>query len=602
MKRLPLVGFAVLILIAATALALQAQRPEQGPVVHEWGTFLAMSGSDGVTLEGMYHEEHALPSFVHSRSRDQLRIPSVILKGETPVIYFYTDRLQKVRVDVRFPTGLWTQWYPQAQVVSPGFSQARSPVAARDGRIRWCAQIIPAGSRPPNPPDTSSDALWNHARDVDAAFVQTTNATSGTAKDEFERFLFYRGLGEAPMPLRFRAEDGGTLASSDDRHGAEHVFVLRVEGGKGTYAYRPRLAPKGQIKGAIPSLDDAEPLDAFSVRIGRHLEQCLVASGLYPKEARAMVNTWRTSYFRTEGIRALVVLPQAWTDRFIPLEITPRPRELVRVMVGRLELLTTERERQAEAAVSRLASNDPVARQAAFTFLRDQGRYVEPIVRRVLATAADEAVRRSCRQLLAADFVTDLRASLHAAADGGRAEDDPAFIRAQLACVLRDIGMKSEAMAEGKLALETLRSRREPPMTDADSRGYLRAMARALEATGDAAAAAACYGRFIDFGSQIATNTDCRFCHKDTGPTEMAWFRDWWAGRKFAALSSASTGKEPAIADQQSALARTPLDIAARMKLAYLLDAAGESRRAAELWTNIAGRQSPGAPAVAASR
>src|SRR5436853_6601043 len=97
-----------------------------GLTVHEWGTFLTMSGSDGVTLDGMYHEEHALPAFVHARSRDQLRLPSTIVKGETPVIYFYTDRRQKVRVDVRFPRGVWTQWYPQAQVVGPQFSQASS--------------------------------------------------------------------------------------------------------------------------------------------------------------------------------------------------------------------------------------------------------------------------------------------------------------------------------------------------------------------------------------------------------------------------------------------------------------------------------------------
>src|SRR5262245_9138573 len=36
-------------------------------VVHEWGTFLGMNGSDGGALDGMYHEEHALPSFVHTR-------------------------------------------------------------------------------------------------------------------------------------------------------------------------------------------------------------------------------------------------------------------------------------------------------------------------------------------------------------------------------------------------------------------------------------------------------------------------------------------------------------------------------------------------------
>ena len=58
--------------------------------MHEWGTFLGMSSSDGTPLDGMYHEEHALPAFVHGRGRDQLMLPACSLKGETPVIYFYT--------------------------------------------------------------------------------------------------------------------------------------------------------------------------------------------------------------------------------------------------------------------------------------------------------------------------------------------------------------------------------------------------------------------------------------------------------------------------------------------------------------------------------
>src|SRR5947209_4746437 len=83
-------------------------------VVHEWGTFLGMSGSDGVALDGMYHEEHALPAFVHARSRDQLRLPSALLKGEPPVIYFYPAAAQVVGISVRFPRGPWTRWDPRA--------------------------------------------------------------------------------------------------------------------------------------------------------------------------------------------------------------------------------------------------------------------------------------------------------------------------------------------------------------------------------------------------------------------------------------------------------------------------------------------------------
>ena len=62
----------LLVLVAGATIA----KPPAEFTVHEWGTFLVMNGSDGVTLDGMYHEEHSLPGFVHARSKDQLRVPA----------------------------------------------------------------------------------------------------------------------------------------------------------------------------------------------------------------------------------------------------------------------------------------------------------------------------------------------------------------------------------------------------------------------------------------------------------------------------------------------------------------------------------------------
>jgi hypothetical protein len=586
------VGFGLLLAASAAGLAAQTIQPPTDMVVHEWGTFLAMSGSDGVALDGMYHEEHALPAFVHARSRDQLRLNSVVIKGETPVIYFYTDQAQKVRVDVRFPRGLWTQWYPQAQIVGPQFSQAKSPVALRDGRIRWCAEVIPAvrGGGGPELPKTATDALWNFARDVDAAYVRTTDSAS--TKDpkpkEFERFLFYRGLGEATLPLRFAADEGGTLeAKSDETHGVRHVFIIRVENGKGVYAYRPALEPGGRATALIPSMAGARPLDEFTRALADDLSARLVESGLFPKEARAMVNTWRTSYFHTEGVRALFVMPQKWTDAFIPLEITPKPKDVVRVMVGRIELLTPEREQLAAKAVRDLASPETSTRNRAFAYLREQGRYVEPIVRRVLRTTDDPQMRTLCRQLLATDFVTELRAAIHSAADGKRIEDDPVFIRAQLASLLREIGLDVEAKAEGERVLADLRKRPAPPLSDQESRQFLRAYARALEGVGDDRGAAERYAQFIRFGSQVRTNKDCRSCHADAGPRDMAWFQDWWAGQKFAFYTARIGGLDRAIAEHKATLSKNPGDNAARMMLAYLQKAKGNIPGAQALWRGL---------------
>ncbi len=136
--------------VPVVSIAAQAANPGASDlVVHEWGTFLGMNASDGTGLDGMYHEEHALPSFVHSRSRDQLRLPIMLLKGETPVIFFYTSRPLRVRVGVGFREGIWTQWYPQAAVVRPSLlEQAQAPDRLKDGRICWFADVIPASQVP----------------------------------------------------------------------------------------------------------------------------------------------------------------------------------------------------------------------------------------------------------------------------------------------------------------------------------------------------------------------------------------------------------------------------------------------------------------------
>ena len=401
-------------------------------IVHEWGTFLGMNGSDGSSLDGMYHEEHALPAFVHSRSRDQLRLPFILLKGETPVIDFYTETRQFVRLGVGFPQGIWTQWYPQALLVNPSLAQSAEDLDhPRNGRICWQAEIIPASVAGPDVkiPVTSSEALWNHARQVDSAYVKTFDGTRDTPQPEFEKFLFYRGLGEARLPVRLDARLNGTLRVDREPAPGQQVitqiFVIRVENGRGAYRFRPTLRTGEEVTGVIPSMAESRPLPEFTKSIADDLAARLVEAGLYAKEARAMVNTWTSSYFQSEGIRALFVLPQSWTDAFIPMTVVPRPKEIIRVMVGRLELLTGEREQMAEAAIRDLTGGDSAKRQAAFEFLREQGRYVEPIVRRVMKETRDDTTRTLCRRLLRADFITGLRAAVNDASDGRRLTSDP---------------------------------------------------------------------------------------------------------------------------------------------------------------------------------
>src|SRR5207248_672908 len=138
---------------------------------------------------------------------------------------------------------------------------------------------------------------------------------------------------------------GGTLTlSASMQSPLKTILVLRVENGKGSYRMVESLRPGATMRDIIPSMDSAKPLDEFTRAAADALAARLEESGLFEKEARAMVNTWRASYFRSDGIRVLYILPQAWTDTFIPMHLYPKPRKLVRVMVGRTELLTADRE------------------------------------------------------------------------------------------------------------------------------------------------------------------------------------------------------------------------------------------------------------------
>ncbi len=559
--------------------ALADPPPRSDAVVHEWGTFLAMSGSDGVSLDGMYHEEHALPGFVHARGRDQLRPLYILSKGETPVIYFYTNTPQSVRVEVKFPSGSWTQWYPQAAGLFPHLTDALpvpTPVEPpKSGSIIWHAQIVPAtkaGPLPP-PPSTSADALWNFARQVDSAYVQTYNVAKAAPNNvETERFLFYRGLGTAPLPLKMTAESGGTLAMDEGSTSVSHLFVIRVEGGKGAYAYIPSLRPGEAAREAIPSMADALPVDRFADRLADDLAARLVQAGLFPKEARAMVNTWKSSYFRAEGVRTLFVLPQSWTDAFIPMTINPAPKETVRVMVGRLEMLTPSRERLAERAVLDLGSPNEARRLAGFEYLRGQGRYVEPIVRRVVKATKDENVRLLGRRLLLTGLATDLRSAVNAVEGKPlppmtALSEDPTMIRARLASLLRELGLDAEAKVEGNAAMKLLGARPEPEGKNCYDRIDMKARALALEGRGDDRGAARQYGRLVDLAGLALRSQECRQCHqKAGGPVDLAGMTDWWAGEKFAQATEKAGGRDSAIAAEEARLASGKDEAKLRLK------------------------------------
>lgn len=355
-----------------------------GLVVHEWGTFTSVAGRDGEAL--MWRPlsfESDLPSFVHSVDEGAtweggLRYPSkssraVTVRMETPLLYFYAGAETSVSVKVGFPGGTITEWYPRAR--------------AGGGAIDWGRfQVLP-GARVALPHEPGENHYYP-ARDTDAAVVRV----GGGDTFEHEKFLFYRGVGNFRLPLSVLVEGDKVLVRAARGQGVGKVILFERRGGKSGHVVGEALREETRL--ARPALGG----DGGAVR--RELKSLLTAHGLYEREAEAMLDTWRDSWFE-EGLRVFYVLPRQSVDTILPITIDPRPAELARVLVGRAELITPEMERDVAEHLAKLDDPSEGARAAARREIDKYGRFANTILGQVARHTTDELTRSRAQRLSA---------------------------------------------------------------------------------------------------------------------------------------------------------------------------------------------------------
>jgi hypothetical protein len=344
-------GFVAAIAWGVHLAGASAKEPDSF-VVHEWGTFSTFSGSDGKPLK-FYPDDRDLPDFVYSRHRNvKGGLTDTMVSLETPVLYFYTDRDRTVSVRADFPKGLMTDWYPQA---------SRPP----EQSLRWDDLKILAKDRP-RLIGEGDKGRYFAARETDAAIVRTSN----TDRREDEKFLFYRGVGDFQMPFVVRAQGNGEFMIKNTGKHAIPAYVL--------VGVKDRKVSFKVFQGLSPGAEDTVELPAESStaeKLGDAMAALLVEQGLYEKEARAMVKTWSRDWFGEEGTRVLYLVAEPMTAEFLPLQIDPKPDRLVRVMVGRHDVLAPEREREIDAQVKRLTGASNAESKAADAQLNKLGRY-----------------------------------------------------------------------------------------------------------------------------------------------------------------------------------------------------------------------------------
>lgn len=334
--------------------------------IHEWGTFTALLNEAGNPLGWINTEDEPVPSFCRRLSntllvpvddlapgffKDAPRChPDVILRLETPVVYFHPPKSAKlpVQVDIRveFRGGWLTEYYPDAKVDAPGLKNMRFQygrlTTPTQGSLDWTGLQV---GKPGKFPETT-DPVWLAPRNVKSAPITAANGES-------EQFLFYRGVAYCRTPLLTRRSNDGKALTI---HGwlphdlqAKPLQVPRLWLADiredGTTAFRSmaglKITPGFEpLLGTIPAtFEEKDYSTARLEKLREEMRDALMKDGLYKDEAEALLNTWDASYFRSHGMRLFFIVPRAYTDYFLPFKSSV-PAEITRAMVGRLELIT----------------------------------------------------------------------------------------------------------------------------------------------------------------------------------------------------------------------------------------------------------------------
>ena len=367
MSRLtPLVLFAAL--TGASAPLASPPADPSNLTVHEWGTFTTIAGDDGRPVEwSAWTGPQDLPCFVKRLDWCAKCTPGATVRMETPVLYFYGPQPAKLDVSVKFRQGLLTEWYPRA-AASPDIIPTNGLSRPFTHSLRWSNVEVTPGAAENYPKEAATNHYYA-ARETDAAPLRVGS--------QQEKFLFYRGIGKFDIPITATTPDSTrVVVTNTGREPLAAVVLFENRGGR--IGFRVGHGVTGQRTLDSPALtSDLNQLTG-------ELERVLVAQGLYPREARAMIETWRDSWFE-EGTRLFYIVPPQLVDNVLPLRIDPAPAQLSRVFVGRVELFTAATRDDVGRAI---ASNDPGP-------AAKYGRFVPEIMNRLFPAATTTRADRS---------------------------------------------------------------------------------------------------------------------------------------------------------------------------------------------------------------
>lgn len=329
------VGIVGLIVLGGILLTAQDEKKdEKDLIVHEWGVIQFCKDKADIRA---HSEEKDLPDFVH-RWDDKDEKPPLDEKvcprckkpfdpwgncecpdrpvQKKPILYFYTKDLSKtLNVKVEFLKGEPLYWWPDAE-----------KKLDKGGYLEWKnVELLDPKDKADKNFQNPGYAQWvSVARDTDSCILKLKSLDGKT--DLYERFLFYECTAEDyKSTLKVTAKEKGVAISGEGKE----VIVVRVKDKKLELSYSEKVNEKND---KVVELKGAKVEDAME-----QLIKVLKSTGLYEKEAKGMAKVWRKDFFEKEGVRAIYLMPQETYDKLCPLTITPKPKEVKRVILVQVE-------------------------------------------------------------------------------------------------------------------------------------------------------------------------------------------------------------------------------------------------------------------------
>ena len=383
MKKLALAVSAFLIL---SSNAYESTPPEFD--VHEWGVFMFYQGIGADLLSGI--DEGDLPSFVLSANTPhdanctcdnckeaKLKCPNCggvrgrcmcfphVPDGanKKPVINFYTNRDLNVKLSVKFNNGKHTFWYPKHTTISK-----------QQDRLEWEIKITQKPTNKLKEPKGSS--WWELARDTDSAYVNTKNGDT-------EKFLFYEGESTKLNPsIELKLKDSKVEIVNKSKY--SYSKILAAKNGK---IVKLNEIPKSEI-------DFSNTIDVKNAT--SEIEKMLTTEGLNEKEARGIAKIWEEEFFTRDGTRVIYMMTRDEVDKILPLEITPKPKNLKRAML----VCVQESHSLVNEMIKKLGSADPSERDHATKTLIRIGKPIKSMLKDALSKTKDPEVKNRIETIL----------------------------------------------------------------------------------------------------------------------------------------------------------------------------------------------------------